>query len=108
MRAVQDFTPSQAIVFVYLLKDILRQEAAPEAKSEEVREGLAALEARLDRLALMAFDVYMECRERLHRIRVNEVLSGRAALTDSSKCVSAMVRQEQAEAAESNQINRLT
>ena len=69
MRAVQDFAPSRAVSFVYLLKDIVRQEAAGEANSES----LAVLEARLDRVALMAFDLYMECRERLHRIRVDEV-----------------------------------
>ena len=108
MRAVQDFAPSRAVSFVFQLKDIVRQEAAEEAKSEGGRESLAVLEARLDRLALMAFDFYMECRERLHRIRVNEVLSGRSSLTDGTKCVSAMLKKEQAEAADNNEINRLT
>jgi hypothetical protein len=104
MRAVQDFAPSRAVSFVYLLKDIVRQEAAGEANSES----LAVLEARLDRMALMAFDLYMECRERLHRIRVNEVLSGRSTLTDGTKCVSARLKKEQAEAADKKQISRLT
>ncbi|MBW2521149.1 MAG: RsbRD N-terminal domain-containing protein [Deltaproteobacteria bacterium] len=108
MRAVQDFTPSKAVSFVFLLKHIVHQEMAGEADGERVRKGLAALDARLDRVALMAFDLYMECRERLHRIRVNEVLSGRSALTDGTKCVSAMLREEKAETAENNQINRLT
>lgn len=108
MRAVQDFAPSRAVSFVYLLKGIVRQEAAGEANSEGSRERLAVLEAQLDRMALMAFDFYMECRERLHRIQVNEVLSGRSALTDGTKCVSAMLKKEQAEAADNKQINRLT
>lgn len=108
MRAVQDFTPSRAVSFVYQLKGIVRQEAAGEKNSEGSRASLAVFEARLDRVALMAFDLYMECRERLHRIRVNEVLSGRSALTDGTKCVSARLKREQAEAADNNQSNRLT
>jgi hypothetical protein len=85
IRAVQDFTPSIAVSFVYLLK-----------------------KTRVDKAALMAFDFYMDCRERLHKIRVNEVLSGRSALTDGTKCVSAMLKNNQTESADNNQNNRLT
>jgi hypothetical protein len=64
IRAVQDFTPSQAVEFVFLLKPILRQ-LAPEADQ-------LSLDARIDRLALMAFDKYMRCREQLADIRMSE------------------------------------
>ncbi len=64
IRAVQDLTASQAVGFVFLLKPILR-ELAPE--SDQV-----ALNERIDRLALMAFDKYMQCREQLAEIRVSE------------------------------------
>jgi len=92
IRAVQDFTPSQAVYFVFLFKGILRQELSREKNREEILAGLPALEARIDKVALMAFDFYMDCRERLHQIRVNEVLSGRHTLTDGTKCVSAMFK----------------
>jgi hypothetical protein len=108
IRAVQDFTPSQAVSFVYLLKSIVREELAREKKREEMQASLSALEARIDKVALMAFDFYMDCRERLHKIRVNEVLSGRSTLTDGTKCVSAMLKRQQTESEENNQINRLT
>jgi hypothetical protein len=72
------------------------------------QESLAELDNRIDQVALMAFDFYMDCRERLHQIRVNEVLSGRHALTDGTKCVSAMLKKKQIESAENIQINRLT
>ena len=108
IRAVQDFTPSQAVAFVYQFKSIVREELAGEKNREEVLAGLAALETRIDKVALMAFDFYMDCRERLHRIRVNEVLSGRSALTDGTKCVSAMLKRQQTEAADNSKINRLT
>jgi len=100
IRAVQEFAPSQAVSFVYLLKAIIREELAKEKAREQFQESLAALEARIDAVALMAFDFYMNCRERLHQIRINEVLSGRSALTDGTKCFSAMLRRSQAESAE--------
>jgi hypothetical protein len=64
IRAVQDFTPSQAVGFVFLLKPIVG-ELAP---AEEV----SVLEARIDQLALAAFDKYMQCREQLGELRVSE------------------------------------
>ena len=108
IRAVQDFTPSQSVSFVYLLKNIIREELAREKNGEDFWASLSALEARIDKVALMAFDFYMDCRERLHQIRVNEVLSGRSALTDGTKCASAMLKKNQTESADNNQINRLT
>jgi hypothetical protein len=63
IRAVQDFTPSEAVEFVFLLKPIVRALPA---------EDHALLERRIDQLALMAFDQYMLCREQLSQIRVNE------------------------------------
>ncbi len=108
LRAVQDFTPSKAVFFVFLLKNILREEMAGEKNRIEVINALSALDARIDEVALMAFNFYMECRERLHQIRVNEVLSGRSALTDGTKCASAMLKREKLESADNNQNNRLT
>src|SRR6266496_3190254 len=64
IRAVQDLTASQAVGFVFLLKPILR-ELAPEPDQ-------GSLDGRIDRLALMAFDNYMQCREQLADIRVSE------------------------------------
>ncbi len=108
IRAVQEFSPSSAVFFVYLLKDIVREEMTKEQNREEVLNTLSILDSRIDKVALMAFDYYMDCRERLHRIRVNEVLSGRHALTDGTKCISAMLKKNQVESADNNQSNRLT
>ncbi len=60
IRAVQDFTPSQAVAFLFALKPILR------------RHGAADREEAADRAALAAFDVYMACREKLYEARANE------------------------------------
>jgi hypothetical protein len=108
IRAVQDFAPSQAVSFVYQFKNIVRQELTKEKNVNEILATLAPLEARIDQVALMAFDFYMNCRERLHQIRVNEVMSGRSALTDGTKCISAMLKRNQTELADKDQNNRLT
>jgi hypothetical protein len=64
LRAVQDFTPSQAVGFVFLLRPILLATTpAPPA----------TIEARIDQLALMAFDHYMKCREQIAEVRADEV-----------------------------------
>lgn len=64
MRAVQDFTPSSAIGFLFALKPVLREKRADLATAET--------EERIDRLALDAFDLYVECRERMHEIKTRE------------------------------------
>ena len=68
IRSVQDYTASQAVSFVFLLKQSAR-EVAGEATTEE----LAAFDARIDQLALTAFDVYTHCREQIHEIRAHEI-----------------------------------
>lgn len=64
VRAVQDFTPSQAVAFVFQLKEVLRH-SCPETDLEPVYE-------RIDELALMAFDIFQQCREKLCQSRVDE------------------------------------
>jgi hypothetical protein len=70
MRAVQDFNAGQAVSFPFLLKRILREECKDDLS--RCPEDFADLEARIDALALLAFDLYMKCRERVFEIKVNE------------------------------------
>ena len=72
IRTVQDKTPSGAVAFVLLLKDILREEVG-RPDSAHAYDQLIELEARIDRFALWAFDCYAGHRERIYKIRVNEV-----------------------------------
>jgi hypothetical protein len=64
LRAVQDFTPSQAVGFVYLLRDILDEEAKG--------GGSMGFQKRIDELALLAFDLFMKCREEMYEIKARE------------------------------------
>ncbi len=71
VRAVQDMTASQALGFIPALKTILREELRELLKEDP--EALRALEDRIDRLTLLAFDIYSGCKERLYQIRVEEI-----------------------------------
>lgn len=70
IRAVQELAPSAAVGFVYKLKTILREELAGSGLQSAES---AALENGVDRLALVAFDVYTQCREKIFEIRVREI-----------------------------------
>lgn len=71
VRAVQDFSPSQAVGFVFLLKQAAR-DAWPEGASPLDPSDLAHLDRWTDDLALLAFDLYTADRERIAQIRVSE------------------------------------
>jgi hypothetical protein len=72
IRSIQDFTPAQAVSFVFSLRQIVREELGQELGSDRLGE-LEEFDSRIDQLALFAFDIYAKCRERLYDIRVDEV-----------------------------------
>lgn len=72
IRAVQDFTPSQATAFVLRLKEVLRNCLSEELQDAARLKELLAFESRIDQLSLMAFDLYMNCREKIYEIAANE------------------------------------
>jgi hypothetical protein len=71
VRAVQDHTPSSAVAFIFELKELIRSRV--EASGESLGDELLALETKIDRLALEAFDLYAKCREQIFDIRVKEI-----------------------------------
>jgi len=73
IRAVQELSASVAVGFVFQLKEAIRTELPKAAGDPRFSAELAALEARIDRIALTAFDVFVQCREQLCELRVNEV-----------------------------------
>lgn len=72
IRAVQDFSPSEAVGFVFLLKDIIRKELDEELTLEKVLDEFVELDFVIDKTALIAFDLFMEAREKVFQIRMNE------------------------------------
>jgi hypothetical protein len=77
VRAVQDFVASQAVEFIFLLKTAVREVLAAEKATKPGLDEILDFEARVDGLALLAFDVYMQRRERIFEIRTKEI-KGRA------------------------------
>ena len=74
IRAVQSFSPSQAVAVVFFLKQAVREELRKEIAAHKIPYGeLLTFESKVDEMALLTFDVYMECREKLSEIRINEV-----------------------------------
>jgi hypothetical protein len=75
IRAVQEFSPAKAVGFVFLLKTAIRQVLDAELEEKALYKELMQFESRIDGLALLAFNVYMQCRESLFEVRVNEIRS---------------------------------
>ncbi len=72
IRSVQDFSPSKAVGFIFLLKRAIGETLRDETlKESTVAEWLKFLK-RIDDLALLAFDTYMNCRDKISEIRINQ------------------------------------
>ena len=65
MRAVQEFTPARAVSFVFGIKDAVREEAW----KNEMPMPPGHEEMRVDDLALLAFELYVACREKVFDLR---------------------------------------
>jgi hypothetical protein len=73
IRAIQKmFTPSQATAFIFDLKIIIRKSLKKEVEDLKIKDELWTFESRIDRLALTAFDLFMECREQIFELRANQ------------------------------------
>jgi len=77
IRSVQDFPPSQAIAFIFLLKQVVREELSGEIEESQSLKQLLEFESKIDKLALLALDIYVKCREKIHQITVGEVRAER-------------------------------
>jgi len=73
VRAVQEFSASEAVGFVFRLKQAVRAELGEAATETRHLSELARFEAEIDRMALAAFGVFVQCRERLYELRINEL-----------------------------------
>src|SRR5512138_3427633 len=65
IRSVSELEPSRAIGFVFRLRDAIRRELEGELAGGAHAAELAELDARVERLALLAFDAYVRCRDQV-------------------------------------------
>ncbi|MHC4780200.1 MAG: RsbRD N-terminal domain-containing protein [Planctomycetota bacterium] len=82
VRTVQDFSPSQAVSFVFMLKRAIRAELGKESHGADLDASLEEFDGRIDQVALFAFDIYMRCREKICDLRVNEIKRSVAAVME--------------------------
>lgn len=82
IRAVQKFSPSQAVGFLFALKKIIRKELKKELENIQFEE-LELVDTRIDSLALIGFDVFVRCREKIYDLKTN---------TERSKIYTAFAR----------------
>jgi len=68
IRALQDFSPSKSLDFIFRLKDIILKSIEKDIKPENIKE-LLKIEAEIDRLAQISFDIYVTCREKLFELK---------------------------------------
>ncbi len=73
VRAIQDFTPAEAVGFMFDLKAIIREIVPVDIKDGKNQEALQTLDKRIDQLSLLAFDIYMQCREKIMDLKANEM-----------------------------------
>jgi hypothetical protein len=102
IRAVQSYTPSEAVAFAYVLKKIVKEEY----RKAEIDDfaGWLSFEATMDIVAHTVFDLYTICRERLYQVRIAELKSGNHIMADGG-CPSALMRKNKARKDELNIIN---
>ena len=80
IRAIQNFSPSVAIAFLPFLKQVIKEELGKEIQENWLFGELWELEARIDKLTLQAFDLYMRYREKIYQIRIKELKNGSTRL----------------------------
>jgi hypothetical protein len=84
LRSVQEFTPSQAVAPLNAVKHITRDVLAADKETKPLTGELYDFEFSVDLAVLAAFDLYVECREKIYKIRVDEIRSGKQLLTDGA------------------------
>ena len=75
IRAVQSFSSSQAVYFLLDLKKAIRDECKIELSDKNVSDELSDYELLIDKMLIMGFELYVQAREKIFKIRVNEIKS---------------------------------
>ncbi len=73
LRAVEDFSPGQAISFLPTLRQIIREELRSANLINAYQEEYDHLANLIDELTRRAFDIYMGCREKIFNLKVKEL-----------------------------------
>jgi len=85
VRAVQDFSPAQAVSVLFQLKEAIRTELRDELRESQTCLELFAFETEIDALALLSFDLYMKCREDIHELKLKEAKAAGSRMSGSAR-----------------------
>ncbi|MBC2716394.1 MAG: hypothetical protein HF978_13900 [Desulfobacteraceae bacterium] len=72
LRAVQEFTPSRAISFIFTIKHLFRKELGKQLPDKSIARFLEDVESNVDEMILIALDIYGKCREKIYLLRINQ------------------------------------
>ncbi|MFP3981154.1 MAG: RsbRD N-terminal domain-containing protein [Desulfobacterales bacterium] len=72
VRAIQEFTPSQAVSFVTEIKSIVHSDAGSSAQAHPQAEKLRQIADNADRALLAAFDIYVNCKKQVYQLRARQ------------------------------------
>jgi hypothetical protein len=76
IKAVQDFSPGEALDFLFGLKRVVREYAETEIRENRISlKELLEFESRVDELVLHAFNNFMKCREKIYELKANQIQS---------------------------------
>ena len=75
VRAVQDFSPSDALAFIFDLKIIIRTKYSESDQDSESMDEFYNIDNRFDLLFKKAFDIYNDCRMKIQDIKISEIKS---------------------------------
>jgi hypothetical protein len=76
VRAVQEFSPSASVSFVFRLKTLVREIFEKEINEGAVTQAdLDHFDQTVDGICLIAFDIYMGCREQIFKFKAEHVKS---------------------------------
>ena len=93
IRSIQEFAASEAVGPIHAVKHITREILEKDKERKHLIAELYDFEFAVDMAVLAAFDLYMQCRERLYKVRIQEIKSGTIILTDS-KCPSNLLNKD--------------
>jgi hypothetical protein len=86
IRAVQDFTPSQAVSFINSLKTVITGQLKTEINRYNLWDELAEFETRIDSLSQCAYELHTEMKKRIDIIRTKELDNSERFLKRLTEC----------------------
>lgn len=71
--AIQENSPSEALNFIFELKQIIRDELQTEIDLDHWAMEIWNLDKYIDQIGLLAFNIYSDCRAQIYELRIDEI-----------------------------------